>query len=163
VMVFGRNSANPVLDSRFVDLDLAIPEEAVTSFTPPAGARIRGEDNRGVLRVAADQLPPVALPETLAGLPRRTLEGSPPAIGLYGRGVTLLAVVPLPDGLARDLRRAGQQDPNAISDESGIRFAVGPLGILLGPPGSSTVLAGTVTEQALAQASTELAAIAGRP
>ena len=103
------------------------------------------------------------LPDTLAGLPRRTIEGSPAAVGLYGRGVTLLAVVPLPYGVSSDLRRAAAQDPNAIADDLGVRLTAGPLGILLvGSPGrSSSVLTGTVTLDALAQAARELAARGG--
>ena len=88
-------------------------------------------DTLGVLQNAARELPPVPLPDTLAGLPRRTLEGAPPAIGIYGRGITVLAVVPLPRGVAGDLRRAAEQDPNAVTDDLGSRLTAGPLGILL--------------------------------
>ncbi|MET0835538.1 MAG: transcriptional regulator, partial [Thermoleophilaceae bacterium] len=126
---------------------------------------LRTDDNRDLLRNAGRELSPVPLPETLAGLPRRALDGAPPAVGLYGRGVTLLAVVPLPAGPAGDLRRAAGQDPAAAEDELGIRFSVGPVGLLLATEATrtTTLLAGTVTADALHQAATELAALAGRP
>ncbi len=159
VLVFGKGASNPALDTRYLDIDFTPPPAELVSITPPAGADIEVGDNLGVLRNAARRLSPVPLPDSLAGLPRRSITGSPDAVGLYGRGVTLLAVVPLPYGVASDLRRAAAQDPNAISDELGIRVTAGPLGILLaGSPGrSSSVITGTVTLDALAQAARELA------
>ena len=89
-----------------------------------------------------------------AGLPRRQLVGVPPGIGLYGRGVTLLAVAPAPPGLARGLRNALAQSPDAVRDEAGTRLAAGPVGLMLvEPPGEGPyVLSGTVTLDALATA-----------
>ena len=86
--------------------------------------------------------------------PRR----APAAIGLYGRGVTLLAVVPLPYGIAADLRGAAAQDPGALTDDTGTRLAAGPLGILLTATaaGDSYLLTGTVTLDALRQAARQL-------
>ena len=159
VLVFGKGATNPALDTRYIDIDLAAPATDQVTFTPPPGVDFERGDNLGVLRDAARELPSVPLPDTLAGLPRRTIEGSPAAVGLYGRGVTLLAVVPLPYGVASDLRRAAAQDPNAVTDDLGVRLTAGPLGILLvGSPGrSSSVITGTVTLDALAQAAQELA------
>jgi hypothetical protein len=159
VLVFGKGAANPALDTRYLDVDLTEPAAELTSIGPPPGADIEVGDHLGVLRNATRQLSPVPLPDTLAGLPRRAITGSPEAVGLYGRGVTLLAVVPLPYGVAGDLRRAAAQDPNAVSDDLGVRLTAGPLGILLvGSPGrSSSVITGTVTLDALAQAARELA------
>ncbi len=163
LLVFGKGATNPALDTRFTDIDLAIPDDDLVTFTPPPGADYDRGDNLGVLRSADRELSPVPLPDTLAGLPRRTIEGSPAAVGLYGRGITLLAVVPLPYGVSSDLRQAAAQDPNAIADDLGVRLTAGPLGILLvGSPGrSSSVLTGTVTLDALAQAARELAARGG--
>lgn len=159
VQVFGKGAPNPAIDTRLLDVDLAAPAGDLVSFTPPPDADVEQGDNLGVLRTAARQLSPVPLPDTLAGLPRRTIAGAPEAIGLYGRGVTLLAVVPLPYGVAGDLRRAAEQDPTVVRDELGIRLTAGPLGILLfsDPGRRSSVITGTVTVDALAQAARELA------
>ncbi len=159
VQVYGRGAENPALDSRFVDLDLSVPTGgSLTTFDPPPGADVEIGDTLGVLQNAGSQLSPVPLPDTLAGLPRRTLEGAPPAVGIYGRGVTFLAVVPLPYGVANDLRRAAAQDPNAVTDALGTRLTAGPLGILLVAASGRTqsVITGTVTLDALAQAAAEL-------
>jgi hypothetical protein len=160
VMVFGKGADNPALDSRFVDLDLNPPSPEVTTFTPPPGASREVGDTLGVLQNAARQLPRVPLPDTLAGLPRRALDGAPPAIGIYGRGITVLAVVPVPRGVAGDLRGGAAQDPNAVTDDIGTRLTAGPLGILLvAGTRPQTVIVGTVTPEALTQAAAELAAL----
>src|SRR3954470_14784692 len=119
VRLFGEGAVNPALDTRFLDLDLARPAAAVTAFSPPADALLLRGDDLGVLEDAADRLSRVPLPATLAGLPRRTIVGAPPAVGIYGRGVTLLAVVPLPQRLAGELQRAAAQDPAAVRDVLG--------------------------------------------
>ncbi|MGS0685554.1 LolA family protein [Nakamurella sp. GG22] len=159
VQVYGKGAENPALDTRFVDLDLTPPAgDSLTTFDPPPSADVEIGDTLGVLQNAGSQLSPVPLPDTLAGLPRRTLEGAPPAVGIYGRGVTFLAVVPLPYGVAADLRRAAAQDPNAVTDDLGTRLTAGPLGILLVAASGRTqsVITGTVTLDALAQAAAEL-------
>ena len=81
----------------------------------------------------------------------------PPGIGLYGRGVTLLAVAPVPGRLAQGLRDALDQSPDAVRDDAGARLAIGPVAIMLVEPGQGTyVLTGTVTPDALATAAGQL-------
>jgi len=163
VRVFGKGADNPAIDTRFVDLDIRPPSADLTTFTPPRGASVQVGDTLGVLQNAGRELPPVPLPDTLAGLPRRTLAGAPPAIGIYGRGITVLAVVPLPRGVAGDLRQAAAQDANAVTDQLGTRLTAGPLGILLvAGTRPQSVIVGTVTLDALAQAAGELTAPARR-
>ena len=86
------------------------------------------------------------------------IEGVPRAIGLYGRGVTLLAVAPVPPRLARGLRNALAQSLDAVRDAAGTRLAAGPVGLMLvEPPGHGPyVLTGTVTLDALATAAGQL-------
>jgi outer membrane lipoprotein-sorting protein len=165
VQLFGEGAPNPALDTRFLDLVLRRPAAEVTAFTPPAGAVVLRGDDLGVLEDATRRLARVPLPRTLAGLPRRTIDGAPPAIGIYGRGVTLLAVVPVPDRLAGELQRAAAASPTAVRDQLGTRLAAGPLGIMLvGTPGRTTyLLTGTVTLDALARAAGELPDLDGRP
>jgi hypothetical protein len=130
----------------------------VTRFLPPPEARLsRGEVNETVLE-AGRRISPVPLPGELAGLPRRTLEGAPPGIGLYGRGVTLLAVAPIPYRLAADLDRTLRATPGAVDDDLGVRVAVGPLALMLVEPAGRGpyLLTGTVTPEALATAAGQL-------
>ena len=164
VQLFGRGAANPAIDTRFLALDLVPPEPAVIAFAPPAGADQRQAQDSDLLRSASRRLTALSLPASLAGLPRRTIAGAPAAIGLYGRGVTLLAVVPLPYGIAADLRNAAAQDPGAVTDDTGTGLAAGPLGILLTATaaGDSYLLTGTVTLDALRQAAQQLPGLRGR-
>jgi outer membrane lipoprotein-sorting protein len=158
VQLFGAGAANPGLDSRFLDIDLGTPAASITAFAPPAGADRREAPDSGLLDAADRTLDTLPFPDALAGLPRRSVAGAPAAIGLYGRGITLLAVVPLPYGVAADLRSAAAQDPGAVTDETGTRLAAGPLGLLLTATvaGDSYLLTGTVTPAALRQAALQL-------
>jgi hypothetical protein len=158
VQLFAKDAELPALDTRYIDVDLATPAASVTRFEPPPGARVRqGEVNETVLE-AGRRIRPVPLPGELAGLPRRALEGAPPGIGLYGRGVTLLAVAPVPYRLATELASTLRVSPGAVDDELGIRVAVGPLGLMLVEPAGRGpyVLTGTVTPDALATAAQQL-------
>lgn len=157
VEVYGTGADRPALDSRFLDLDLAVPAAAVTAFSPPVGSSVRQAREAEVVLEAGRRITPVPLPDELAGLPRRQLAGVPPGIGLYGRGVTLLAVAPVPPGLARGLRAALDQSPDAVRDDAGARLAVGPVALMLVEPGQGPyVLTGTVTLDALATAAGQL-------
>ncbi|MGY2004053.1 sigma-E factor regulatory protein RseB domain-containing protein [Blastococcus sp. SYSU DS1024] len=158
VVVLGETSEVPALDTRFLDLELAAPDAATTSFAPPPGARVRTADQAEIVLEAGQRLGPFRLTPTLAGLPLRTLDGAPPGIGLYGRGVTLLAVAPVPRRVAEGLRRTLAQSPDAVTDETSTRIAAGPVGLMLVDPQDAEpyLLTGTVTLDALAEAAAEL-------
>jgi outer membrane lipoprotein-sorting protein len=158
VQVYEKGVGRPALDSRFLDFQLGRPPATVTAFTPPEGARIREAHEAEIVLEAGRRIDPAPLPGELAGLPRMRIDGVPPAIGLYGRGVTLLAVAPVPPRLARGLRDALAQSLDAVRDDAGTRLAAGPVGLMLvEPPGrGSYVLTGTVTLDALATAAGQL-------
>ncbi|MCZ2857094.1 sigma-E factor regulatory protein RseB domain-containing protein [Blastococcus sp. VKM Ac-2987] len=158
VVVLGEASEVPALDTRFLDLDLSAPDAATTAFVPPPGAAVRTAEQAGIVLEAGRRLGPVRFPGTLAGLPRRTLEGAPPGIGLYGRGVTLLAVAPVPPRLADGLRRTLAQSPAAVTDDTSIRIAAGPVGLMLVDPQDARpfLLTGTVSLDALVEAAAQL-------
>jgi hypothetical protein len=159
VEVFPAGSGQASLDTRFLDLELTRPPASVVAFDPPPDADVRpAPDVEGLVAVAQRGLGPADLPASLAGLSARPAIGVPSGIHLYGRGVTLLAVVPLPTGQAAAIRRALAGDPGEVTDELGVRVAAGPLGLMvLRPVGQETrVLVGTVTLDALATAGREL-------
>jgi hypothetical protein len=156
--VIGDGGGVPAVDTRFLDLELDVPEADVTAFRPPAGARVREAQEADIAREAAQRLHPAALPDMLAGLPRRTGDGVPAGIGLYGRGITLLAVAPVPRRLAAALANTLAASPDAVDDDAGLRAAAGPVGLMVlrQPGGGSYLLTGTVTLDALAVAAAEL-------
>jgi outer membrane lipoprotein-sorting protein len=164
VQVFAKDVRRPALDTRFLDLEVGVPDPAITAFTPPPGAVVR-EGREVDLVEAARQLSGPGLPLSLAGLDRRPVEDLPRALAVYGRGVTLLAVVPAPGRLAAELRRVVGASPGAVVDELGVRTSVGPLGLMVvnRPGGRAYVLTGTVTVDALATAATEMPDLGGRP
>ncbi|WNV77317.1 sigma-E factor regulatory protein RseB domain-containing protein [Geodermatophilus sp. DSM 44513] len=159
VQVFGEDAVLPALDTRFLDLDLAVPPADVVAFTPPPDATVlTAPDTEGLIAEAGERAPDVRLPPELAGLPRRSFHGVPGAVGVYGRGVTLLAAVPVPQRLAAGLREALTASPEAVVDPLGTRVAAGPLGLMLAerPGGPAYVLTGTVTLDALGEAARRL-------
>jgi outer membrane lipoprotein-sorting protein len=164
VQLFGEDADRPALDTRFLDLDLTAPSAATIAFEPPPGSRVRLAQQTEVVLEAGRRIRPVPLPGELAGLPRRQLVGVPPGIGLFGRGVTLLAVAPLPGRVAGGLRQALVQSPDAVVDTTGVRVAVGPVALMLvNPSGRGPyVLTGTVTVDALAEAAAQLPELAAR-
>ena len=158
VQLYGKDSDLAALDTRFLDLEMTEPDPSLISFRPPPGAGVGWSEEDGLLDRARRVLDPVALPRELAGLDRRTIEGAPPAVGLYGRGVTLLAVVPVSDAVAFDLADGLRQVPGSVAQPYGVRAPTGPLGLMvLNPPGAPAyVVTGTVTLDALADAAVGL-------
>lgn len=163
VQAFAKGTRLPAIDTHFLDLDLSAPAADVVAFTPPVGAHVSRRDDADLIREAGRRVSRVSLPDTLAGLGRRAIQGAPDAVGVYGRGVTLLAVIPLPDRLAGSLRQVAESSPAAISDALGLRLAAGPVGLMLvgGPLGRSYLLTGTVTLDALATAARQLPQLGG--
>jgi outer membrane lipoprotein-sorting protein len=158
VQLYAKGSGLAALDTRFLDLELTEPDASLTRFSPPPGSTVTTSEEDGVLARARRELDRVALPGELAGLPRRHVAGAPEAVGLYGRGVTLLVVVPVSGRVAGDVAESLRGAPDAVDQPDGVRAAQGPLGLMvLDPPGRGAYLVtGTVTLDALAAAAGEL-------
>jgi outer membrane lipoprotein-sorting protein len=158
VQVFGKGARMPALDTRFIDLRVGRPAASVTAFSPPPGASVRESATSDLLREAARRLRPVRFPDTLLGLPRRPLADVPDGVALYGRGVTLLAVVPVSDRLADQLRQGLAGAPGAKVTDGDITVAAGPLSLRLHTPPftGAYLVTGTVTLAALAGATSEV-------
>lgn len=159
VAVWSPGAQQPSLDTRFLDLEFGAPPSDVLAFTPPPGAVVRpAPDLEGLVALAQSGFVPPDLPARLAGLSPRSRVGVPAGIDLYGRGVTLLAVVTLPGRQADAIRRALADSPDAVTDALGTRVASGPLAIMVVRESAekSRLLVGTVTLDALATAAAEL-------
>jgi outer membrane lipoprotein-sorting protein len=159
VQVVADGAAEPALDTGFLSLELGTPSADVTAFAVPPDADVREGQDAQLLQAAsrAGREARFRLPAALAGLDRRSIDGAPRSVGVYGRGITLLAVSPLPGRVAGPLLDALVVAPGAVVDDLGVRIAAGPLGLMLvdGPDGP-VLLAGTVSLDALAAAATEL-------
>jgi outer membrane lipoprotein-sorting protein len=162
VQLFGRGARTPSVTSRFLDLSIGTPSSSALAFSPPADAHLRSDDVVD-LADAANRFASRVPPKTLAGLPQRAVPVGQArgAVGVYGRGPTLLLAVPLwhrsADRVREDLVRA----PGTREIDAGVLVAAPPLRLLLAdaePSGSAWLLAGTVTRTALVAAAEQLAA-----
>jgi hypothetical protein len=161
VQLWAKGARLSALDTSFLELRLGRPAASVTAFDPPPGARVRGSGETDLLEEAGRRFRSVRLPGRLAGLSRRSLEGVPDGIGIYGRGVTLLAVAPVPRTQAEGLEDALRSAAGAVDDGAGVRVATGPLALMLVdvPFRGSYLLTGTVTGAALEQAARQIPAL----
>jgi hypothetical protein len=157
VDVFGKGDRNSTLTTSFLDFSLTTPRPADTAFLLPAGAAMR-TDTRPDFAATIDRLGRGTPPETLAGMPRTPLlQGG--SVGVYGRGVTTFAAVPLPERTLSSLRTQLLATPGVVIAEDGTSVNVGPLTLFLsqrGTDGISWLLTGTVTLDALRTAAREL-------
>ncbi len=94
----------PVLTAVLLDLDMSRPPAERTDFEPPRQSTVTVGDAPDIAALA-DRFAPYALPDELAGLPRRARSALSTGGGVatYGDGFTALAVVPLPPDLGRRL------------------------------------------------------------
>jgi hypothetical protein len=161
VQVFGA-AAQPALDTAFLSFSRDRPAASVTAFTPPPGATVRtGDQARELLDVIGRRAFQLPLPDSLAGLDRRDVEGAPGQVGVYGSGVTELAVAAVPERVVDALRPTLTAAPAAVTDDLGVRVSAGPLGLMLVDGGQrggrgGLLLSGTVTLDALRSAAAEV-------
>ncbi len=168
VLVHAAGVDRPVLASSFLDFSAELPDSAVTSFTPPPGAKVSAEQPNDLI-AAAQRLTRARTPAQLAGLPRyddpNALTAAR-AVGVYGRGVTAVVAIVLPGRSARDLRAQLSKAPSVLVDPTGVALTVGPLNLRLTDPGGRSpafLLAGTVTADTLTAAADELKTAGGDP
>jgi hypothetical protein len=156
VAAYGR-SGRVVLSSAMLDLSTSRPAAADTAFTPPSDANVRN-DNITDLVGALDRYVDTTPPSRLAGLARTGSPTQLSSVGLYGRGVTALAAIPLPPRLA-DVVVEHLVTAGTAAGDAAETLAFGPLTLRLtarASNGSRWLLAGTVTKATLAQAEGEL-------
>jgi hypothetical protein len=156
VELYGLGEQRSLVSTALVDLDLATPDPATTSFTPPADVTVNYDDSVDVA-ASANAFAPSDLPASLAGLAARS-GADPGAVGIYGRGPTTVIALPLRGQVARPLRSRLRDSATAQETPVGTLAPLGPVGLLVTPDrGRGTfLLAGTVTAETLEQAAREL-------
>lgn len=152
----------PTLRASLLEVDLTAPSADRAHFHPPADATVTAVDAPD-LAALADRFAPYSLPPQLVGLPRRarsTLSVGG-GVGTYGDGFTALAVVPIPEDLARDIIRR-VADPDTAGDPQEAAVATPLVNAVVGRDrrGRSYLLAGTVPASTLTDA---LAALRADP
>lgn len=158
VQVRGKQSGTPALASSFLDFSAAEPSAAVTEFVPPMEANLSSRASRDLV-TAIDQRGGVVPPARLAGLERNERLPGLGSVGIYGRGMTELLAVPLPNRVAYSLSQELREATGADPDEPLLYLTIGPLTLLLSSPtqpDAAWLLIGTVTAPTLATAAAEL-------
>jgi hypothetical protein len=164
VAVYGKGSATAVVSTSFLQLTTAAPTSSDIAFVPPASARVTESNGLDLLGFIDLLLVDVHPPATLAGLSRNVSTPLVGAVGVYGRGVTILLAVPLPPRIAYPLRDQLEKAVGAVNAADGVAIGVGVLNLLLGQPavdGGAWLVTGTVTPETLARAMAELPAANG--
>ena len=150
-----RTSADlPSLTATLLDLDLNVPGQELTDFPRPVDASIVVGEAPDIA-AAADRFAPYALPDVLAGLPRRARSAlsTGGGVGTYGDGLTAIALVPLPGDLAdRLLKRLQSKDGRTADVLTPLVNAV----IGRGERGRAYLLVGTVPIRSLREALAQL-------
>ena len=148
---------DPVLTSLLLDLDLTAPPADRTDFERPRRAAVLIGEARDVA-AAADRFAPYALPEEVAGLPRRERSRltSGGGVGTYGDGFSALAVVPLPPDVGRQLIGRIGPDPSGRT----ARVTTPLVNAVVGADGGDRayLIVGTVPEVLLTRALSQLQA-----
>jgi hypothetical protein len=159
VEVFARGARTAVLTSGFLDFGVGRPSAGTLDFHPPSDARLR-YDSVVDLASAVDRFASRVPPASLAGLAPRDgpAHGS---VGVYGRGPTVLIAIPLWRRTAERVRADLASQPGVQRLDQGLLIGAAPMRLLLADPehdDNSWLLAGTLTQTALVDAATQLAA-----
>jgi outer membrane lipoprotein-sorting protein len=153
-------AARPALSTHYERLELGPPPAGTLDFDPPPGAEIDVEELPD-LAAESDRFAPYVAPPQLADLPLRADRPAlaTGAVGVYGRGPTVLLFLPLRGDAARPLREQLATTPGSSTGSAGTAVDLGPISVLVTPAryrGSGFLLAGTVTPQTLEQAASQL-------
>ena len=100
-----KGRSEPSLQTGFLELDQHAGDPNLLSFTPPPGARRRSQGSNDLdLVQAIERYSETKLPDSLAGLPRRTDVAN--AAATYGEGFDVVGVLALPQEFVTDTLRS---------------------------------------------------------
>ena len=154
IAVYGKGSGTAVVSTSFLQLNTSPAKSSDIDFTPSLSSRVEesnGLDLLGFLDLLGNAQPPA----TLAGLPRNAADPGIGAVGVYGRGVTLLIAIPLPGRIAYPLQEQLEKAAGSANTPGGVAIGVGVLNLLLGQPdpdAGAWLVTGTVTADTLQRA-----------
>lgn len=159
VEVVARGQQRPSLTTTLLDLSLSVPPVERTAFRPPPEASVTVVEAPDVASMI-DQFAPYALPDSLAGLPRRErIGGLTGGVATYGDGFTSMVLLPLPRDIGRRVLRG--LDPNDTDDQAAVTTPLVTAGVVRVPHrGGWFLVAGTVPRPLL---DTALAAVLADP
>lgn len=166
IAVTARGRSTPSFSSEFSSVDIGPPAPDTLGFETPPGAIVRSGQAPDVV-ADANRYAPFQLPDSLAGLPRTQrvdgLNGNGGA-ATYGRGYSLLALLPLQHTTAQRVIHALQPPIGAVLSLAGFDAQAVeepiPLANVLAVEGGDRayLLTGTVIPAVLRSAATQLLA-----
>ena len=161
VALHGRGGTVTALTTSFTSVSFGAPPADALRFVPPSDATLHTDDLID-LAAAADRYAETIAPPTLLGFERRT---SADAVGLYGRGPTVVLAVPLWERYSEQLRGQLARRPDTQHLEQGELVTAGPLTLVLAPrrDDRAWLVAGTITPDAALAAAEELAELLPTP
>lgn len=160
VEVYGDGATQPSVTTRFLAVTLSAPSVDQTDLTLGPGSEVHYENVIDIAD-AANQFAPFRSKLTLAGLETRPGADDLGAVGVYGRGATLLVAIPLWRPAAEPLREQLAVTPGALVGPKATSLGIGLLNLQLTTPayeGTSFLVVGSVTPQTLNRAARQLKA-----
>lgn len=158
VEIFGRDSAAPVLVSRFLDVSFARPSAATVTPNAGPGSGYATSTLPDVTRILHGYGP--ELPPSLGGAPEVAGVPGLPDLAAYGSGFARFAVVPLPTSTGESLLQAASSAGVTVQLGGGTAVIIQtPLVTVLitqQSVGPVYLLAGTVTPTVLERAAQQL-------
>jgi outer membrane lipoprotein-sorting protein len=151
---------NPSMESGFLDLAIEAPDPDLVTFEPPVGSAATNEQSDAVDFVQAIELySATKLPDTLAGLPRRTPVASGAAT--YGEGYDVVGVLALPEQFVSDTLRALPSTKRPWGHTAAVVSTPLVNGMLFADRGTAYIVGGPVTLKELDRVAADLVADAG--
>ena len=144
VEVTAKGKDRPSLQSGFLDLELARPDQELVTFeAPPDSETSDGGGDALDLVQAIERYSETKLPDTIAGLPRRTETAT--AAATYGEGLGAVAVLALPEQFVTDTLRALPTSEREWGQTAALVRTPLVNGMIFAVDGTAFIVAGPVT------------------
>jgi hypothetical protein len=148
---------DPSLETGFLDLEIEPPDPDLVTLDPPPDAVKNEQETDAVDLVQAIELySATQLPDTLAGLQRRTPVASGAAT--YGEGFDVVGVLALPERFVSDTLRALRSSNRPWGHSAAVVSTPLVNGMLLADRGTAYIVGGPVTVKELDRVAEELVA-----
>ena len=151
---------NPSVETGFLDLTIEAPDPDLVTFEPPPGSVTSDQETDAVDFVQAIELySATKLPDTLAGLPRRTT--LPSGAATYGEGFDVVGVLALPEQFVSDTLRALPSSKRPWGHTAAVVSTPLVNGLLFAEKGTAYIVGGPVTMKELDRVAADIVANAG--
>jgi outer membrane lipoprotein-sorting protein len=153
--VTGKGRDHSSLETGFLDLEIGPPDPDLMTFkSPPDGVKNEQETNAVDLVQAIELYSATKLPDTLAGLQRRTPVASGAAT--YGEGFDVVGVLALPERFVSDTLRALRSSERPWGHSAAVVTTPLVNGMLFADRGTAYIVGGPVTVKELDRVASDI-------